>query len=174
MIHNSVKISIVAAIGKNRELGKDNKLLWHISEDLKWFKEITKGHPIVMGRKTFESIGRVLPGRANIVITRNTEGFLHKVKKDGHDIQHLLAASSLEDAIDAAKREEGGNEIMIIGGGQIFEQAMHLADRLYLTVVDAAFDADTFFPLYDQFDRIISSLKRHSDEYNYQFLTLEK
>ena len=172
---NKHRISIVAAIGRNRELGKDNKLLWHIPDDLKRFKEITKGHPVIMGRKTFESIGRVLPGRANIVITRDTESFLYKAKENGHDIHHLIAASSLDDAIDAAKREAGSDEIMVIGGGQIFTQAMPITDRLYLTIVDASFDADTFFPEYeDMFGQVIEKEDRESDGYKYTYLTLDK
>jgi dihydrofolate reductase len=184
-------ISLIAAIGKNRELGKDNKLLWHIPEDLKRFRELTKGHPIIMGRKTFESIGRVLPDRLNVVITRD------KQRADSREqrADNLIFVGSLEEAIDASiKNQEsrikgnntGGhttkyilpntdeNEIFIIGGGQIFEQAMDIADKLYLTIVDGDFDADTFFPKYDAFDHIVSQEKSSYNGISYTFLELSK
>ena len=163
MIRDS-KISIVAAIGRNRELGKDNKLLWNIPDDLKHFKEVTSGHPIIMGRKTFESIGRPLPKRLNIVITRD-----RNYKPEG-----VTLCNSLEEAIGIASKAHGGDEIMIIGGGQIFTQALPLTDRLYLTRIDASFEADTFFPEYDQFTKTISKEDRMSDGYQYSFLVLEK
>lgn len=188
MTHDSIKISIVAAIGRNRELGKDNKLLWSIPDDLKRFKEITSGHPIIMGRKTFESIGRPLPNRLNIVITRNQQSV-------PSNQENLIKASSLEEAIrvgvqykvSSIQLEKGNkilntkylipnteNEVFIIGGGQIFTQALPLTDRLYLTVIDASFEADTFFPDYSQFRKTISKEDRESDGYRYSFLVLEK
>lgn len=157
-------ISIVAAIGRNRELGKDNKLLWNIPDDLKHFKEVTSGHPIIMGRKTFESIGRPLPKRLNIVVTRDNT----------YMPEGVTVCNSLEDAVRIAGQAEGGNEIMIIGGGQIFTQALPITDRMYLTLVDADFDADTFFPEYGQFTKTISKEDRESDGYTYKFLVLEK
>lgn len=156
-------ISIVAAIGKNRELGKGNKLLWHIPEDLKRFKALTSGHPVIMGRKTFESIGRPLPNRLNVVITRD-ESF----KPEGVTVVH-----SLDGVIKIAKAKDQ-EEIFIIGGGQIFEQAMPFADRLYLTIVDNEFDADVFFPDYSMFTKVISEEKGESNGYSYTFLTLTK
>lgn len=178
-------ISLIAAIGKNRELGKNNKLLWHLPEDLKRFKDLTNGHPIIMGRKTFESIGRVLPNRANIVITRNTRAFLEKAKSDGMNIRGLIACDSLEAALGIAKDKkalEAGmdgvsidtSKIFIIGGGQIFEQAMGIADRLYLTVVDKEYDADTFFPEYEEFKNVVSKKESSHEGIRYAFIDLTK
>lgn len=157
-------ISLVAAIGKNRELGKDNKLLWHISDDLKHFKEVTSGHVVIMGRKTFESIGRPLPNRVNIIVSRNTD-----YKPD-----NVLVVKSLEQALVTARQHETRGKIMVIGGGQIFTQALPQADRLYLTIVDSSFDADTFFPDYSNFTTTISKEDRESEGYRYSFLVLEK
>ncbi len=128
-------ISIIAAIGKNNELGKKNKLLWSLPADMKHFKEITSGHAVIMGRKTFESIGRPLPNRRSIVVTRDS-----KYKKEGVEIAH-----SLEEALGLFKDTD--EEIFIIGGAEIYKQAMSFADKLYITHVEAEDkDADTFFP----------------------------
>lgn len=130
-------ISIIAGIGKNNELGKENKLLWSLPEDLKHFKNITSGHPIIMGRKTFESISRPLPNRRNIIITNNKD-----FKVIGADV-----VSSLEEAITLATSENKNEEVFIIGGGGVYAQALPLADKLYLTHVDTDFPgSDTFFP----------------------------
>ena len=157
------RISIIAAIGKNRELGKDNRLLWHISEDLKRFKKLTTGHPIIMGRKTFDSIGRVLPDRVNVVVTRD-ESF----KQDD-----ALVCHSLKDAIEKAETIEN-DEIFIIGGGQIFEQIIKFADRLYLTIVEGEYEADTFFPDYTKFKRVVSSHNGESEGLRYKYVILER
>jgi dihydrofolate reductase len=129
-------LSLIAGIGKNNELGKENKLLWHLSADLKHFKEITSGHTVIMGRKTFESLPNgPLPNRRNIVITRDT-----KYKAEGIEIVH-----SLPEAIGLFKKSE--DEIFIIGGAEIYKQAMEYADKLYITHVEAEDkDADAFFP----------------------------
>ncbi|PJC82534.1 hypothetical protein CO006_03210, partial [Candidatus Roizmanbacteria bacterium CG_4_8_14_3_um_filter_35_14] len=120
-------INIIAAIGKNRELGKDNKLLWHIPEDFKRFKKITEGQVVIMGRKTFESLGRPLPNRINIVVTRNR----------AWTPLGCLASNSIEEAIEKAKRNlPAGRQVFIIGGGEIYRQGMKYADKLYLTLVD--------------------------------------
>jgi len=165
-----MRVSIIAAIGKNRELGKDNRLLWHIKEDLQRFKNLTYGHPIIMGRKTWDSLPfKPLPKRVNIVITRNPDFSFAR--------SHLAKlAGSLEEALRQAQGKLGSEEVFIIGGGQIYEQAIKqgLVDKLYLTVVDANFDADTFFPDYSQFKKVISQDKRESDGYKYTFLELEK
>ena len=128
-------ITVIAAIAKNNALGKDNDLIWHLPADLKRFKKVTTGHYILMGRNTFESIGKPLPNRTTIIITRNKNYF-----KDG-----CLIASSLEAAIELAKEEE---EIFIIGGAQIYKEtiAKNLADKLDITLVHNEFDADVFFP----------------------------
>lgn len=159
-------ISIIAAIGKNRELGKDNKLIWHIPEDLKRFHDITLGHPIIMGRKTFESIGRPLPNRTNIVVTRNTK---YKI----HDTKDIMIVQSLEEAIVIGKKIEQ-RELFIIGGGQIFEQAIKIADKIYLTIIDKEFKADTFFPDYSEFKKVVFKKHGQSNAYQYTFLELEK
>lgn len=159
--NNNSVISIIAAIGSNKELGKDNKLLWHIPEDFKRFKELTTGHPVIMGRKTFESIGKPLPQRTNIIITRD-KNFQQK---------NCLVVHSLDEAINIAKTKDD-KEIFIIGGGQIYEQAINIADKLYLTIVKGSFDADTFFPDYSRFQKIVFQKKSHSDKYKYTFLEL--
>ena len=138
----STTISIIAALGKNRAIGKNNQLLWHLPEDLKRFKTLTMGHPVIMGRKTFDSIvsvlGKPLPDRTNIVITRNADWAYA-----GAEVAHTL-----EEALSAAKAL-GDSKVFIIGGAQIYAQALPLADRLYLTLVDAEKDADAFFPAYE-------------------------
>jgi dihydrofolate reductase len=149
MLHH---IAIVAAIGKNRELGMKDKLLWHIPEDMKRFRELTVGHPIIMGRKTFESIlgysGKPLPKRTNIVVTRDAT---YEKSLAERSIEEVLIAGSLEDAIEIAKKAPGSDEIHIGGGAQLYKEALPQVDRLYLTLIDDAKEADTFFPEYEQF-----------------------
>ncbi|WP_107841550.1 dihydrofolate reductase [Metasolibacillus meyeri] len=128
-------ISLIVAHDKNRVIGYDNQMPWHLPGDLKYFKEMTMGKPVIMGRKTYESIGKALPGRRNIVITRN-------VAYQADDIE---AVASLEQALQLVQDEP---EIMIIGGEQIFELALPLADRLYITEIDYTFEGDTYFPAY--------------------------
>lgn len=168
-----MKISLIAAIGKNRELGKDNKLLWDIPKDLKRFREITKGHPIIMGRKTFESIGKVLPNRTNIIVSQKL-----KVRSQNYksklESEVPLIANSMEQAIDFARKSEGSEEIFIIGGGQVYKEAIKIAEKLYLTIVDKEFDADTFFPDYSMFKKIVFEEKGEDGGYKYTFLELEK
>jgi dihydrofolate reductase len=149
-------LSIIAVIGKNRELGKDNELLWHIEGDLPRFKKLTTGHPVIMGRKTFESIGKPLVGRTNIVISSHSE------------------ISSFEKALEKARISEGAGEVFVIGGGSVYAQAINIADRLYLTVVDAEGEADTFFPEYSQFTKVLSKEKKEAGGYRFTYLTLEK
>lgn len=161
------RISLIAALSQNRMIGKDQKLLWHIPEDLKRFKKITKNHPIIMGRKTYESIGRPLPDRTNIIVTRYTNYVV-----PGCQVYH-----SLDEAIKAAKEIEEERivpEVFIIGGADIFEQTLKIADRLYLTVVEGNYEGDAFFPDYSQFKKIISEEKGESGKYKLTFLTLEK
>ncbi len=130
-----MKISLIAAIGKNNELGKGNTLVWDMPEDLKYFRKTTSGHPVIMGRKTFESIGRPMPKRRNVIITRDESYLRH-----GVDIVH-----SLEKALNLFKNSN--EEIFIIGGGDIYKQSMQLADKLYITRIDAEDkEAETFFP----------------------------
>ena len=131
-------ITIIAAIAKNNALGKDNDLIWHLPADLKRFKKVTSGHHILMGRNTFESIGKPLPNRTTIIITRNKEYF-----KDG-----CLIANSIEEAIELVENKD---EIFIIGGAQIYKETIekNLADRLDITLVHHEFEADVFFPEID-------------------------
>ncbi|WP_166385794.1 dihydrofolate reductase [Polaribacter sp. 11A2H] len=131
-------ITIIAAIAKNNALGKDNDLIWHLPADLKRFKKVTSGHHILMGRNTFESIGKPLPNRTTIIITRNKEYF-----KDG-----CLIANSIEEAIEMVENKD---EIFIIGGAQIYKETIEkkLADRLDITLVHHEFEADVFFPEID-------------------------
>ena len=172
-------ISIIVAMARNGVIGRDNSLIWHLPADLKYFKQITMGRPVIMGRKTFESVGRPLPGRTNIIVTR----------REGYSAEGCLVAGSLEEAVEMALRDAGKgatglrdaagagsrtvgdapdadnrtvhdapgaaragndppprNEIFIAGGGEIYRQAMDIADRIYITVVDAGFEGDTLFP----------------------------
>jgi dihydrofolate reductase len=126
-------ISIIVAVAENNVIGNNNALIWHIPHDLKRFKAITMGHPVVMGRKTYESMGKPLPGRENIVISRQT----------GLSIQGCQIFPSLEKALSFLKDKE---EIFIIGGGQIYEQALPLTNRIYLTRIHQSFAGDTYFP----------------------------
>lgn len=160
-------ISIIAAIGKNRELGRGNKLIFNIPEDMKFFKEKTMGHPIIMGRKTYESIGRPLPNRTNIVVSRT----MGETITDNSEIK---VVPTMEEAITKAK-ETGSDEIFIIGGQKVFEEAIKFADRLYLTVVDSEVpDADVFFPDYSDFKNIVSQRKSRDSNFSYEFLQIER
>ena len=161
---NSPKISIISAIAeKERAIGKDNKLLWHLPEDLQRFKKITSGHPIIMGQKTFESLGRPLPNRTNIVLTLD-----RSYKAPG-----AVVVYSMDEALEAAKRVEK-EEIFFVGGGQIYAQAIKFADKLYLTLVEGDYEADTFFPDYSQFKKVVYEEKRESEGLKYKFLELER
>lgn len=167
-------INIIAAIDGKRGLGKDNDLLFKIPADFKRMKKLTMGHPIIMGRKTFESIGRVLPGRTNIIITRDK--LLDPRKFCSSENCDVLAVGSLEEALRVAQGKPGSDEVFIFGGGQVFKEAIEkgLVDRLYLTIVRGDFGADTFFPDYSEFDKVISEQEGQSGKYSYKFLDLEK
>ena len=132
-------ISIIAAMDRKRGIGVDNKLPWRLSADLKRFRELTMGHHVIVGRKTFESIGRPLPGRRMIVVTRDVN-----YKAEGCKVAH-----SVEDAINLAP-ERGESEVFICGGAEIYAQTIEIVDRMYLTFVDAEVAADTFFPEFDE------------------------
>ncbi|MCC6721595.1 MAG: dihydrofolate reductase [Bacteroidia bacterium] len=162
-----MKISIIAAIGKNNELGFANSLLWHLSDDLKTFKKITMGHCIIMGRKTFESIGKALKGRINIVVTTKNL-----------DISDINTAIDLNYAIELA-RSAKETEVFIIGGGQIYNYAIDIADKLYLTFVDAEFaNADTFFPNinFEEWTLISKEIygKNENNEFDFDFRIYER
>lgn len=159
-------VSIIVAIaGKKRVIGKKGGLPWHIPEELKRFKEITMGHPIIMGRKTHESIGKALSGRTNIVVTR--------VKRKGE--REIIIVNSLEEAVRRAKKCSGSEEIFIIGGGEIYKQALPLAEKLYLTYIDKEIKGDVFFPDYADFKKKVyeSNWQKHSG-FKYKFLELER
>jgi dihydrofolate reductase len=134
-----VIVSIIAAMDRKRGIGVDNKLPWRLSADLKRFRDLTMGHHIIVGRKTFESIGRPLPGRRMIVVTRN-----RAYKAEGCDLVH-----SVEDALNLA-RERDESEVFICGGAEIYAQSIGIADRMYLTLVEAEVAADIFFPEFDE------------------------
>jgi dihydrofolate reductase len=130
------RVSVIAALAKNGVIGIENRLPWRLPEDLAHFKALTLGHPVLMGRKTFESLGRPLPGRANIVITRNPD----------YCREGCLVADSIRAALALCK---GADEVFFIGGADLYAQAIPLADRLYLTEVDIAAEGDAWFPAYD-------------------------
>jgi dihydrofolate reductase len=135
-----MKVSLIAAKASNHAIGADGKLPWHLPGDMAWFRDKTMGKPCIMGRKTWDSLPRKpLPGRTNIVITRNA----------GFSAAGALSARSLSEALDMA-RATGAEEAMILGGGMIYSEAIGLADRLYLTDVTVPFPGDTFFPLFNQ------------------------
>jgi dihydrofolate reductase len=129
--------SMIVAVSENEVIGKDNQLIWHLPADLKFFKSLTMGHHMIMGRKTFDSIGKALPGRTSIIITRN---------KNYTPPEGCLVAYSLEEAINKAN-ENKDSEAFIIGGAEIFKQAEGICDKIYYTEVKATFDGDTFFHL---------------------------
>lgn len=126
-------ITIIAAAATNNALGKDNDLIWHLSDDLKRFKRLTSGHAIIMGRKTFESFPKALPNRTNIIITRETS----------YTAENAVIAHSIEEALSLAENDP---QPFIIGGGEIYRQSMNIANRIELTRVHHEFEADTFFP----------------------------
>ena len=161
-----MKVSIIVAVaGKKRVIGTKGGMPWYIPEELKRFKEITMGHPILMGRKTHQSIGKPLGGRTNIVITRDPA-----FKEEG-----VTVVSSLDEALLLAKLALGNDEIFVIGGGEIYKQALPLADKLYLTVIDKEIGGDTFFPDYSDFKRVISESDwQQSEGFKYKFLELER
>ncbi len=161
------KISLIAAIGAgNRALGKDGQLLWQIPDDLRRFKMLTSGHPVIMGRKTWESLPekfRPLPGRMNVVITRQKEYAAAGA--------HVL--SSLEEALATARTAEGAEEIFIIGGGQLYTEALSQADILYLTLIGEEKEGDVFFPPYEnRFTKILHKEERVFGHLHYTWVDL--
>lgn len=157
-------ISFIVAMDANRAIGVNNQLPWSLPADLAYFKKVTMEHPIIMGRKTFESIGRPLPGRENIVITRNAS-----YQPEGVTICH-----SIEEAV----YERDDKEVFIIGGAHIFEQTLRYADRLYITHIHEEFPGDTFFPVIESSQwEVVSKEKGMKDEknpYDYDFVVYER
>lgn len=164
-------ISLVVAMAQNRVIGRNNKLPWTLPEDLKYFKKITMGKPIIMGRKTFESIGKLLPGRTHIIITRNADYTAEGIKV----VHDLRQARELCETIGM---EDGGDEAMVIGGAEIYRQALPYSQRLYLTEVHAEVDGDVLFPEFDRSEW--QELAREDfkangpNPYDYSFLVLER
>lgn len=156
-------LTLIAAAGSNNEIGKDNQIIWHLPNDFRRFKAITTGHHIIMGRKTFESFPKPLPNRTHVIITRQK----HYKAPDG-----CIVVGSLEQAMMACNGEK---EVFIIGGGEIYAEAMPLADRIELTKVFGAFDADTFFPKIDfkEWNEIERTANEEDDThcYKYHFIT---
>lgn len=149
-----IKVSLVVAVSENRVIGKDNQLLWNLPNDMKFFKNTTWGMPVIMGRKTFESLGKPLAGRTNIVITRQADW-----NQPG-----TVVVPSLDKALESAS-DTDAKEVFVIGGGQIYEQAMPIADRLYYTRVHTNVDGDTYFPAIDTTRfKLVSSLPFTADD----------
>lgn len=157
-------ISMIAAMADNRIIGKDNQMPWYLPADFAWFKRCTMGKPVVMGRKTYESIGRPLPGRLNIVISRD----------ETLKIEGVTTVTSIEQALDVAGDVE---EVMIIGGGAIYASCLPMANKLYVTHIEAAIDGDTQFPDWgDEFKETYSETYQADEKnaYNMRFTVLEK
>jgi dihydrofolate reductase len=159
-----MNVNIVVAIAANNAIGKNNKLLWHLPKDLKHFKELTTGHTVIMGRKTFDSVGKPLPNRRNIVVTRQN------IQIEGCEV-----VNSLEAGLALA---QGEAEVDIVGGAEIYKQAMLLTDFIYLTIVHQDFEADTFFPEIDYSEwQEINCEDHQTDEkhaFPFSFITLKR
>jgi dihydrofolate reductase len=159
------KISIIAAISKQRRaLGNKNRLLWHLPADLKRFKELTTGHPIIMGWNTYKSIGHPLPDRTNIVISDTPQ-----VQVDSD----YKVAGSLDEAIKLAQ-QINEEEIFIVGGGETYKQALPIAEKLYLTIVDDEPEADVFFPEYANFSKVVFEKENQEGDIKYAWIDLER
>nr|AIA17405.1 Dihydrofolate reductase [uncultured bacterium]AIA17495.1 Dihydrofolate reductase [uncultured bacterium] len=149
-------VSLIVALDRRYGIGKDNRLPWRLSADLKRFRELTMGHHLIVGRKTFESIGKPLPGRQMIIVTRQA----------GFQVEGCFVVNSIDQALRLA-RERGDSEVFVIGGAEIYAQTLALADRLYLTLVEAEVAADTFFPKFDKSEWLAQEMDQHeADEKN--------
>ncbi len=166
VIGNRMKISVIVARTLNKVIGKDNAMLWHLPVDLAWFRENTLGKPVIMGRKTYESIGRLLPKRPNIILSRS-----------GFTIDGAYSATGLEQAVELAKNFANSDEIMILGGGELFKQAMPFADKLYLTEIQANIEGDTFFEFDEtQWQQVAEKWSEIDEQNSYRcrFMILDK
>lgn len=154
-------------MAENRAIGAGGQIPWHLPADFRHFKELTTGHPVIMGRKTFESIGRPLPGRTNIVITRDA----------GYAKEGVVTVTSMAAACDAAAHAEGGDEAFVIGGAEIYAMFLPVAEQVYLTVVHGAFEGDTFFPELNENEWRITGTEDHrmdeKNPFDYSYLTYE-
>ncbi len=160
---NTPRISMIVAVDGERAIGKDNRLLWNIPEDLKRFKELTTGHAVIMGENTYHSIGRPLPNRTNIVVTLNQLLVL----------PGCFVVYSIDEAFQVAKEKEN-EEVFVIGGASIYKQCLPLVERLYLTLVEGKYEADTFFPDYSEFQKVVSEEKGENEQYHYTYYILER
>ncbi|MUV39824.1 Dihydrofolate reductase [Lentibacillus sp. JNUCC-1] len=160
-------ISLLVAMDRNRVIGYQNGMPWHLPEDLKFFKRLTTGHMIVMGRKTFDSIGRALPNRENVVLTRGTVDTNENIK-----VIHGL------DQVQTWHDEDPEKEIFVIGGGHIFEQVLPFADRMYITLIEDEFTGDTYFPEFNEANWKVSSRvkgeKNNDNPYDYYFIQYDR
>lgn len=152
------RISLVVAIARNRAIGKDNQLLWHLPNDLKFFKKTTTGHAVIMGRRTFESIGKALPNRRNIIITR----------QEDYQADQIETVPSVGEALALCA---GDDEVFVIGGGQIYQHTLPIADRIYLTRVEVELEGDAFFPELskDEWERISIESHLADDRHAYPY-----
>jgi dihydrofolate reductase len=164
-----MKIALIVAASQNHVIGLDNQLPWHLPEDLQYFKAVTMGKPILMGRKTYDSIGRPLPGRVNIVLTRDTNWTAQGVEVV-NNLDAAIAAS--EKACKAADVDE----LMIIGGEQIYRKFLPVANKLYLTKVEAEIEGDAYFPVIDsnQWRQVAEKIPEKVGNYSYRFVVLER
>lgn len=166
------KISMVVAMDEARGIGRENRIPWHLKEDLVRLKNLTLGHVVILGRTTYDSMvgyynksGRPMPGKLYIVVTHDTS---YKPARE-----NAIAAHSIEEALQKAKEAEE-KELFIIGGQRIFEQTLPLADRLYLTVVKGDYSADAFFPDYSDFKKVVEEEHHTTDQFDYTFKTVER
>jgi dihydrofolate reductase len=170
-----MKVSAIAAMSRNRIIGKDNQLPWKLPEDLKYFKKVTLGHCVIMGRKTFDSVGRPLPGRENIVISRQPGYSL-----PAFGTQTVAVFSSLEQALDFCRakqaKEQKSEEVFIVGGSEIYRYALEhsLIDRIYLTLIDQLFEGDAFFPEYNAEQFLETSRDDREGPPPFSFIVLDK
>ncbi len=159
------RIALIAAQAENRVIGLNNQMPWHLPEDLQYFKKVTLGKPVIMGRKTFESIGRPLPGRTNIIVTRQAQW----------QAQGVVVAQTLEAAFELAAAEKP-DELMVIGGAQIYAETLPMAQRIYLTQINKAFEGDAWFPeLGAEWEQVSRQDGRSEKQgLGYSFLTFER
>lgn len=158
-----MEIALIAAMAANRVIGRDNQLPWHLPEDLQHFKRLTLGHHLIMGRKTFDSIGRPLPGRTTVIVTRQTD----YVSPPG-----CLVANSLEHAVELCSKEE---QVFVVGGAEIYRQALDMANQMYLTEVKVTVEGDAFFPEFslDQW-QAVEREEKQNDSLEYAFVNYRR
>ena len=144
-------LSLIVAIAKNRVIGVNNTLPWHLPEDLKRFRALTTGHHIIMGRKTYDSLGRLLPGRTTVIVTRNPD----------YQVEGAIVVHSLEAAISACGDD---NEVFLIGGAELYKDGLTLANKLYMTEIDAEYEGDAFFPEFDEAEWQVGERENHQAE----------